>query len=263
LSPKQFNTSILNIREVGADFAFYGTFDEVKHTYTDIDYNYTDQYKSIHDLPEPWRKDADIDTGRALQVAMDYNAAIVSIEIGQEFRHVFKVLNSLEVLHPQRIKHLAKAVDAYYKNFPTKKIVHHYDQNATGTDASREISFATEFSQEMTALGWIVEDHYIGPAPTGESRYKMWARVFAEDDEYTKPCRINRSNCGDNLVISIQNTGLLETDKGHKKDKKPENRKSSVLPQHAPHHSDAVDTLYIGVFQDRLGSAGLEFDFIF
>jgi len=173
---------------------------------------------------------------------------------------VFKVLNSIEVLHPQRIKHLARKFNDYYKNFPTKKVVHHYDQNATGVDASREISFAQELSKELTGLGWQVEDHYIGPAPTHESRYKLFARVFAEDDRNTKPIRINRSNCGDNLVIALQNTGIIENPKGHHKDKKPESL-PSVQPQHAPHHTDALDTLYIGVFQSRIGSNDFEPDF--
>jgi hypothetical protein len=257
LSPKQFNASILNIREIGADFAFYGTFDEVKHTYTDINYSYTDQFKSIHDLPEPWRKDGDVDTGRALEIACDWNAAIVSMEVGQEFRHVFKILNSLEVEHPFRIKHLARKFDEYYKNYPTRNVTHHYDQTATGVDASREISYAQELAQELTALGWTIDDHYIGAAPTHESRYKLFARVYAEDDANTKPIRINRSNCDDNLVISLQNTGLIETPKGHRKDKKPESQ-ASVQPKHAPHHGDAHDTLYIGVFQTRIGHADFE-----
>lgn len=263
LSPRQFDASILNIREKGADFAFYGTFDEVLHTYSDIDYSYTDQYNSINDLPEPWRKDGDLDTGRGLEIACDWNAAIVSMEIAQEFRHVLKILNSIEVLHPQRIKHLAQKFNDYYINYPKKKVVHHYDQTAIGVDASREISYAAELSRELTNLGWSVEDHYIGAAPTHESRYKLFARVFAEDDINTKPIRINRSNCDENLIIAIQNTGLLETDKGHRKDKKPESSRSAVDPRHAPHHTDAMDTLYIGIFQSRLGTADFEPDYTF
>ncbi|MGY0037643.1 hypothetical protein [Pedobacter sp. NJ-S-72] len=38
LTPKQFNSSILNLRETGADFAFYGNFNATIHTYDDINY---------------------------------------------------------------------------------------------------------------------------------------------------------------------------------------------------------------------------------
>lgn len=259
LTPDQFDRSILNLRKMGSDFAYYGNFDEVKHTYTDINYNYTDDFKSIHDLPQPWRKDGDIDTSRGLDIACDWGAKICCMEIGQEFRHVYKVLNSLEVKHPQRIKHLAKKFDDYYALYPVKKVTHYYDHTAIYEDASREISFAEELAQELTALGWQVYDNYIGQAAGHDSRYKLFARVYAEDDPDTKPLRINRTNCN-NLIISTQNAGTYENDKGHRKDKKPESL-ASVPPEHATHHTDAKDTLYIGVFQDRLGSNDYEPDF--
>ncbi len=251
LTTKQFNTSILNLREAGADFGFYGNLDTDIHGYTDIDYEYVDRFKDFSKLPEPWKKDADINVRRPLQIACDWGAKILCMEVGQEFQHVFKYLNSLDVEHPFRIKHLAKKFDEYYEGFPTRELVHHYDHTAIHEDASREISYAQELAQELTALGWQVTDHYIGQASRHDSRYKLFARVHAEDDPDTKPCRYNRINCA-NLLESLEGAATFEDRRGHQKDKRPENR-ASVDPKKATHHSDAHDTLYIGVFQDRIG----------
>jgi hypothetical protein len=261
LTAKQFNTSILNIRERGADFGFYGNFSSEQHSYDDIDYTYIDRQSDLKSLAQPWKKDGDINKNQPLQIACDWGAKIVCMEIGQEFQHCFKYLNSLEVKHPYRIKHLAKKFDDYYKGYPNKRVTHHFDHTAIHEDASREISYADELKQELTALGWRVEDSYIGQASRHDTRYKLFARVHAEDDPNTKPVRYNRTNCN-NLIIAIENAGTYENAKGHQKDKKPEG-KESVLPEHATHHTDAHDTLYIGVFQSRIGYADYEPDYSF
>ncbi|MGY0037642.1 hypothetical protein [Pedobacter sp. NJ-S-72] len=219
-----------------------------------------DLFQDIKKMPAPWKKDADLNIRQPLDIACDWGAKIVCMEIGQEFQHVFKVLNSLEVLHPFRIKHLAKKFDEYYEGYPTKVVTHHYDHTAIHEDASREISYAEELKQELTALGWRVHDNYIGQASRHHARYKLFGRVYAEDDPGTKPVRINRTNCT-NLVTSIEQAGTHENTKGHQKDKRPE-QKESVKPEEATHHSDAHDTLYIGVFQMRLGHGDYEPDYM-
>lgn len=259
LTPKQFNTSILNLRETGADFGFYGNFNAEKHTYVDVDYEYLDMHSYDKQDMESWKKDGDINKTQPLHIACDWGAKIVCMEVGQEFQHCFKYLNSLHVKHPYRIKHLVKAFDEYYAGSPNKRIVHHYDHTAIHEDASREISYADELMQELTALGWSVTPNYIGQASKHDLRYKLFGRVYAEDDPNTKPIRINRTNCA-SLIISIEGAATYENAKGHQKDKRPEGN-PSVLPEQATHHSDAHDTLYIGVFQDRIGYADFEPDF--
>ncbi len=261
LPEKEFRTSILNIEDDGVDQPFYSTFNDELHCYDDVNYSYVDLFQNIDEMPAPWKKDDDIDKSRPLQIACDWNKRMTCMNIGQEFDHVFKYLNAVQVYDPERIKHLAKQFDEYYKGYPTKVVVHHYDHTAVGEDASREISYADELHNELSALGWQVHDNYIGQASSHRSRNKLFLRVYAEDDPSTKPIRINRTNCKDNLIPSLQNAGSYESRLGIQKDKKPE-QSLLVPPQHATHHTDAHDTLYIGVFQNRLGSDEFEADFV-
>jgi hypothetical protein len=126
LTPIEFNTSILNLEEEGVGFGFYGNFSLDKLGYDDIDYNYLDSQEDILAPDQPWKKDADIDVNRPLQIACDWNAAILNMEIGQEFQHAFKYLNDIDVLHPHRIPQLAKAFNDYYAGYPNRNLVHQY-----------------------------------------------------------------------------------------------------------------------------------------
>jgi hypothetical protein len=181
----------------------------------------------------------------------------------------------LYVKDPLRIKDLAALVNNYYIGFPFKKMIMHFDHTATGQDSSKEIGFYTDFKQEMQALGWIVEENYIGRTQNQSLRHKLFKRVYAEDDPKTKPIRINRTNCKfrlengggyGGLIPSLLNCAAYETTAANgltvtKKDKTPE--LSKTYPQEmAPHFSDAHDTLYIGVFYDRIGDDIADSDFV-
>jgi hypothetical protein len=259
LSDAEFRASILNEEVSSTDEPFYSTFNAELHTYVDVNYAYVELFEDHADMTSPWRKDEDLDPSRALHVACDWNKKMTCCVIGQEFQRAAKISNERFVKDPQRIKHMCKAIDDYYRDYPTKLLVHHFDQTATGEDASREIPYYVEFRNEMNALGWAVEDHYIGPAPTHRSRNKLFLRVYANDDPNTKPCEINRTNCP-NLIISLENAGSYQNLKGIQKDKKPEESKV-IKAEHATHLTDAHDTWYIGVFQDRLGEGAYEPDF--
>ncbi len=260
LTESEFNRSILNIEIDEVKNPFYSNFSDELHGYDDINYAYVEAFEDANALPQPWRKDDDLDPLRPLHVGCDWNKAMTCAVIGQEFQHVFKMLNALYVLDPERIRHLCMQIDDYYTGFPTKKIIHHFDHTATGEDAIKEISYYKEFNEQMTLLGWVVEDHYIGKAGGHGLRNKLFLRVYAEDDINTKPIRINSTNCKDTLMKSLTNCGSTQSVEGViKKDKDPE-KKGTVPPWEAPHFTDAHDTLYIGVFQDRLGDAGFEPD---
>lgn len=259
LTDRQFNTSILNLEDDGAEEEFYSTFNEDLHTYTDIDYDYLDQFKQYGDADAPWKKDADLDPTRPLHIGCDWNKAFTSMTIGQEFPHVFKIVNVLYVKDPQRIKHLAKLFADYYKGYPCAKVEHHYDHTAQFKNAQMEKDYSEDMHDELHALDWDVTDHYIGQALPHAAREKMFRRVYAEDDYRTKPIRINRTNCGD-LITSVKNVENKEDRLGAHKDKGSE-RSKKIAPEHSIHLTDAHDTLYIGAFFDRLDSADYEPDF--
>ncbi|MBS7565148.1 hypothetical protein KHS38_12105 [Mucilaginibacter sp. Bleaf8] len=260
LTPKQFNTSILNLEDDSAEEMFYSTFDEDRHTYDDIEYNYLDMFKNYQDADEPWKKDGDIDTKRGLAIGCDWNKKITSMVVGQPFSHAVKVLNSFHVLDPLRIKHVAKAFNDYYATYPNKRVTHFYDHTATGQNALMEKSYADEMRDELSALGWRVDEVYIGQTDRHDLREKFFRRVFAEDDPNTPIVRINRMNCPD-MITALKGCGTKSGKLGAEKDKRPENRKS-VPPQHAPHFTDAFDTLIGGVMYEMSGNSIYEPDFV-
>lgn len=260
LMPHVFDAAVLGIRRKGADFAFYGTFDELKHTYVKVNYSYTDNYKLNEELPQPWRKDADLDTTRGFDMGCDWGVKINCVSIGQEHRKEYRVVNWLYVTKPQRIKHLAKAIDDYYRGYPSRRIRHFYDHTAIAEDGIDDKSYYKEFAKELTELGWYVENIYIGKAANHDLKYKDMLKWFAEDDSEEKPIRINRNNC-ENLKTSIENAGVIEEmyegKKRIKKDKRPE-KLPSVKPEHATHGSDSFDTLINGAFGNPMGYGGYE-----
>jgi hypothetical protein len=260
LSDAEFNRSILNLEIDEVSEPFYSNFNDELHGYDDINYAYLEAFDNLDELPQAWRKDDDLDKSRPLQGACDWNKRMTCMVIGQEFPHVFKIQNALQVFDPERIRHLAKQFDDYYAGYPTKKFIHHYDHTAIGEDSLKEKSYAQELHDELTNLGWTVEDNYIGKASGHGLRNKLFLRVYAEDDINTKPLRINSTNCKDNLMKSLSNCGSKQNVKGIiQKEKAPE-LSLSVDPREAPHFSDAHDTLYIGVFNDRLGDMVFEPD---
>ena len=111
-----------------------------------------------------------------------------------------------------------------------------------------------------------MEDHFIGQASRHDYRYKMWGRVHAEDQPNTKPVRYNRTNCKW-LIKSIEMAKTYEERGFQQKDKRPEKKATPEvdptgdLRRSVTHKSDAHDTLYTGVFQERIGYADFEPDF--
>lgn len=260
LTPKQFRTSILNFEDDTAEEMFYSTFDEDRHTCDDFDYDYLDLFKNYKEVELPWKKDGDLDATRGLKIGLDWNKAIITMAVGQHFNHAIKVLNGLHVKDPLRIRHIAAAFNEYYKDFPVKRVTHYYDHTATGKNAQMEKTYAEELRDELTALGWVVDEVYIGHTTRPDIREKLFRAIFAEDDPNVPVVRMNRTNCAD-MITAVKGCGTRTGKLGAEKDKRPEHRKS-VPPEHAPHYTDALDTLVCGILYELYGNSIYEPDFI-
>ena len=96
-----FQASILNKRVVHSENGFYFLLDTDIHTYEDFDYNYIEGL-GIH-LPNgvfnDCRKDRDLIKNKPFEIAMDYNAAINSLVVGQETDRYLRVLKSFFVIY--------------------------------------------------------------------------------------------------------------------------------------------------------------------
>jgi hypothetical protein len=251
----EFQSSILNKRVVHSDNGFYSLLDTDVHAYDDFDYGYIEG-QSV-DLPNgslnDCRKDRDLIKNKPLEIALDYNAAINSLVIGQEIEKYFRVLKSMFVTSNEK-KILPDLIDdfcAYYRYHNCHEVYYYYDHTAIGTDSTRLESLADIVSNRLMKNGWTVRRCYVGQQPRHDIRYRMWQAVLKESDPKYKPVRFNREN-SKSVLTSMQLAGVRVGKNGFEKDKRSEANK--LIPQEdATHLSDAMDTLYIGKFRNSYG----------
>jgi hypothetical protein len=263
-----FQSSILNRRLVHLENGFYGLYDQDQHTYTAFDYTYIDGL-GLH-LPvgtlSDSRKDSDVKHHDALHIGMDHNASINCLVIGQHGLdqqtklRCMKVLKSLYVKAPHRVHDVLDAFHNYYIHHKNKTIYYYYDHTSNHTDATRTESIATIVTSHLEKKGWNVIRVYIGQQPMHETRYRMWGAVFTEKDPRFTPIRFNLENA-QSVIVSMQRTGVITGKNGFEKDKRPE-KNSSYPQEEAPHQSDALDTLYIGMNKQEYGMSPLDFDIV-
>jgi hypothetical protein len=251
-----FDTSILNLKNLQIENGFFHLLDTEYHCYDNFDYDFIDGL-GLH-LPNgivnDCRKDGDLTKGKPLDIAMDYNAAIKSLVIGQDSQMHYRVLKQMFVLSEDK-KILDDLVDefcAYYQHHNCKEVRYFYDHTAVGADASRLESYSELVIKRLRFNKWKVYDFHIGQAAQHNTRYRLWEIVFTEKDRRFKPVRFNQSNC-EQLLTSMQQTKVRQSGKnGFEKDKTSETRKS-VKPQDAPHLGDAFEALYIGSQREKYG----------
>ncbi|KAA8483758.1 hypothetical protein BDE36_1778 [Arcticibacter tournemirensis] len=253
-----FDQSILNLKNIGTPDGFFHMLDAEYHGYTSYDYNHIDSLGLYlpNGLIKDCRKDGDLVKGKALDIAMDYNAAIKSLVVGQDKQKFYATLNSMFVLGDEG-KVLTDMVDEFslyyeYHKHSCNVVNYYYDHTAMGTDSTRLETLADVVCSRLVLKGWSVNRHYIGQQPEHDVRYRLWEEVFAEKDPKFKPARFNRDNC-EQLLISMNQTGVYKIGNKHKKVKTTERKGSKVRPQDAPHLGDAWETLYIGRFRTEYG----------
>ena len=249
LSDLEFRTSILNERVIKIANGFYGLLDEDIHGYEAPNYEKVDQITADPTYNFTTTKknsdwDNDVQDTQPLEIGCDYNAAINSMVIGQTYNDEYRILNSLFVKHPFRLKDLVKKFDRYYKNHPTKRVKYYYDHTAVGTNASSDVSFADEWIDELNKLGWKVTPVNIGQASSHHSRYHMWQNTFKGDDERLFKFKYNKTNCT-SLYTSMSLAPVKQMAGKFQKDKASE-RNPNIPPEEATHLSEALDCLWSG-----------------
>lgn len=257
LTDFEFAVSVLNRRIESIENGFYGLLDDEKHGYDAGNFEYMDglqlDFKSTVEKNCLW--DSDLSAAYPLQIALDYNAAINTMTIGQEKETDFEVQNYLYVLGKEnmRLGDLLDKFDRYYAPHKhlNNTVIYYYDHTATGTNAASDIRFCDIVIDGLRSKGWNVIDKYIGQAPSHHSQYLLWSKMLKGDPDLPN-FRYNRTNCAD-LKIAMSNTPVKQTEKGFKKDKSSE-RDPNVPPEHATHGTEAAGTLIYGSQRPKLSS---------
>ena len=209
------------------------------------------------------RMDADCIKSLPLYIAMDYNANINTLVVGQVYERdgmqCVNVIKSFYVKNERKLRDIIADFSAYYapKRAYCKDVTYFYDATAKqgASYASTDERFYMTVIDELEKHGWNVSGVDMGAPEKHEIKHKVINDALAH---LTYPAiRINQPQNPD-LIIALQLCEVQISYKGFRKDKsgekKPEAEDNLPLQQRTD-FTDAFDTLYLGCKYFR-GSVG-------
>lgn len=258
-----FFTSILNKRPYLTEHSFYPDLRDKLHCYDATDYKFVDDnidrvLSEEGFIFDDCRKDADYNTHAPLAIAFDYGAVINTLSIGQTLHFDLRVINSMYVKHPERLKNLVFKFIDYYRFSKCKIVYYFYDHTAIATNASTDISYADEVTTILEQNGWKVIRCYIGHTPSFQKRFEDWGVSFKGGNHEIFRTIFNRGN-NEYLLAAMRLAQIKQGAKGYEKDKTKE-RDLKVDQRETTHFTDSVDTLFIGCNKFLLTNKRIGFD---
>ncbi len=253
LTDLMYNAEILNIRPGKIDGGFYPHLNEQIHYYNSFDYSYLDglDYNFIELKAENCKRDNDVKRDEPIDIALDYGAAINWIVSGQEVENKFRFQKACFVKQPGLTSDVVRMFCDYYLYHNCKHVNYYYDQTAIGKSGLISASYKDDVIKTFNDSGWTVTEHYLGPVPSYQARYRLWGMGLTGDQRIPSPF-FNKQNCIA-LLVSMQNAPIREGKNGFEKDKRSEGKLKDNREE-ATDGSDAADTLYFGKYHSRIVS---------
>jgi hypothetical protein len=164
----------------------------------------------------------------------------------------FKTLNFIDAMyvkHPQGLKNVIENFCLKYAHRLNKHVLYFYDHTAVAK-RNGQVSFCKEVMQHFLDNGWAVSLIYMGQAPLQDVKYRKMQHYLKNTEQYPYQVRIHEERCA-TMILSMDQTGTKETEKGTKKDKSKET--DMTFPQEqATHFSDAFDMAIWAVLEKNL-----------
>lgn len=250
MDPIPFRVSLLNEDVAFVTGGFYPDLDDDYHGYHPQASSWTvslgiDRAARAKLTAPDCRHDAELQPKLPLEIAMDYGSSFNCVVVAQRFDRTLRFDNALHVYHPLKVRDVVHRFIEYYLHHPCKEVIYYYDQTAVGHDGRSSFSYMEIVVDELRKAGWSVKPVYIGPQPKHHLRYELWGEFLSKETNPPFDVRFNLDNC-ENLLMSMHSTAAKQDGReGFRKDKSAE--KDPAYDQaHAPHLSDAADTLLIG-----------------
>ena len=209
------------------------------------------------------RMDSDCVKALPLYIALDYNANINTMVVGQVYERdglqCVNVIKSFYVKNERKLRDLVKDFSDYYapKRAVCRDVTYFYDATAKqgASYASTDERFYMTVIEELQRNGWDVTGVDMGTPERHEVKHKIINEALAH---LSFPAiRINQPNNPD-LIIALQLCEVSISYKGFRKDKsqekKPEAEDNLPLQQRTD-FTDAFDSLFLGCKYFR-GSRG-------
>lgn len=201
------------------------------------------------------RMDSDCHMNEPLYIALDYNANINTLVVGQKYERdgvmALNVIKSFYVKNERKLRELISDFSAYYalKRAVCRDVTYFYDATAKqgASYATTDERFYMTVISELERNGWNVTGIDMGAPEKHEIKHKIINEALAG---ITYPAiRINQPNNPD-LIIAMQLCEVSISYLGFRKDKsqekKPETEDNLPLQQRTD-FTDAFDTLWLGV----------------
>ena len=209
------------------------------------------------------RQDADCINSLPLYIALDYNANINTLVVGQIYERdgvqALNVIKSFYVKNERKLRELIADFSDYYapKRAINRDVTYFYDATAKqgASYATTDERFYMTVIDELERRGWSVTAIDMGVPEKHEIKHKVINDALA-GIEYPA-IRINQMNNPD-LIIAMQLCEVQISYKGFRKnksgEKKPEAEDNLPLQQRTD-FTDAFDSLFLGCKYFR-GSIG-------
>jgi len=250
LPPLVFASAILNKRHSKITNGFYAALNQEIHCYESYNNQFLESlnYDTNLSNTETCLKDADIDPAKPLAIALDYNAAICNLVVGQKTSSKeARTLKQFFVKTPRKIKDLINDFSDYYQPHPNRDIIYFFDSTAVAQTPADATSFAEEVISTLEKRGWNVLANHIGQPLAVHLRHFYIDLALKGDTNYLFPT-FNADNT-EYLILAMETTGTKIGEKGFTKDKSAE--KKMDTPEEPDelktHVTDAWDTLFIGL----------------
>ncbi len=200
------------------------------------------------------RMDSDCQTSLPLYIALDYNANINTLVVGQVYERdglqCVNVIKSFYVKNERKLRELIGDFSRYYapKRARNRDVTYFYDATAKqgASYASTDERFYMTVIAELERHGWAVNAVDMGTPERHEVKHKIINEALAHVS--CPAIRINQPNNPD-LIIALQLCEVSVSYRGFRKDKsqekKPEAEDNLPLQQRTD-FTDAFDTLFLG-----------------
>lgn len=200
------------------------------------------------------RMDSDCINELPLYIALDYNANINTMVVGQVYQRdgmeCVNVIKSFYVKNERKLRDLIADFSRYYapKRAFNRDVTYFYDTTAKqgASYATTDERFYMTVQSELERNGWNVTGIDMGVPERHDVKHKIINDALAH---FEGPAiRINQPNNPD-LIIALQLCEVQISYKGFRKDKsgekKPESEDNTPL-QNRTDFTDAFDSLYLG-----------------
>lgn len=249
MSILKFRSEILNETMEEIEDGFYPSFNEKHLNYDTFNYNHIDLLTSDQrETERDCRWDKDIFYNLPLKHVVDWGGWINSSLTWQRNGKLINVTNHQWVKHPLKIKDLADKFMRYYRYFPLKHVILHFDHTGINKKDNTDLTSSEEYASYLRTGGWTVTIVKGGGAPTHGEKYFLNQKVMSGHDSALPSLILNANNCT-NLITALKLTPIKKGNRGVEKDKSSEKDKN--FPQEQSTHAPDCLDIIIGAEASR------------